>query len=75
MAQRLCPIGATPSPGQQRRDVRGLDGRGPEVTFALLAGAHGAASPDHADPERSDAVLALEIDEERLAGTYLGMAT
>ena len=41
---------------------------GPEVTFAPHAGAHGAASPDHADPERSDAVLALENVGVRFGG-------
>ena len=41
---------------------------GPGVTFAPHAGAHGAASPDHADPERSDAVLALENVGVRFGG-------
>ena len=41
---------------------------GPGVTFAPHAGAHGAVSPDHADPERSDAVLALENVSVRFGG-------
>jgi hypothetical protein len=49
---------------------------GPGVTFAPHAGPHGAASPDHADPERSDAVLALENVGVRFGGiNALGMAT
>src|SRR5690242_7469059 len=66
MAKRLWPIGVMPSPDRQRRDVQGcwMVG-GPGVTFASHEGALGAASPD---PERSDAVLALENVGVRFGG-------
>jgi branched-chain amino acid transport system ATP-binding protein len=43
-------------------------GRGPEVAFAQHAQGQGAASPRFADPERSQAVLALEDVGVRFGG-------